>query len=154
MNPSEWNRGAHADPSQDTAALMERVLYEVKRVVVGQDRFLERVMVAMLAQGHLLPARPRLPRLADGWYLARAWLKPSSRQLMRSARQMRRAVAAIRSQRPAQTAFAYALGHPGVASGILGTTRTRSPGRASSNSSRPACSSVTALTLARPRPLL
>lgn len=80
----------------------------------------------VLAQGHLLPARPRLPRLADGWYLARAWLKPSSRQLMRSARQMRRAVAAIRSQRPAQTAFAYALGHPGVASGILGTTRTRS----------------------------
>jgi len=38
----------------DTAALMERILYEVKRVVVGQDRFLERVMVALLAQGHLL----------------------------------------------------------------------------------------------------
>ena len=38
----------------DTATLMERVLYEVKRVVVGQDRFLERVMIAMLAQGHLL----------------------------------------------------------------------------------------------------
>jgi len=34
--------------------LMERVLYEVKRVVVGQDHFLERVMVAILAQGHLL----------------------------------------------------------------------------------------------------
>ena len=33
---------------------MEQILYEVKRVVVGQDRFLERVMVAMLAQGHLL----------------------------------------------------------------------------------------------------
>ena len=33
---------------------MERLLYEVKRVVVGQDRFLERVMVALLAQGHLL----------------------------------------------------------------------------------------------------
>jgi MoxR-like ATPase len=38
----------------DTEPLMERVLYEVKRVVVGQDRFLERVMVALLAQGHLL----------------------------------------------------------------------------------------------------
>ena len=38
----------------DIAALMQRVLYEVKRVVVGQDRFLERVLVAMLAQGHLL----------------------------------------------------------------------------------------------------
>jgi len=36
------------------ATLMERILYEVKRVVVGQDRFLERVMVALLAQGHLL----------------------------------------------------------------------------------------------------
>ena len=36
------------------AALMERILYEVKRVVVGQDRFLERVLIAMLAQGHLL----------------------------------------------------------------------------------------------------
>jgi MoxR-like ATPase len=34
--------------------LMERVLFEVKRVVVGQDKFLERVMIALLAQGHLL----------------------------------------------------------------------------------------------------
>ncbi|HPH12631.1 MAG TPA: MoxR family ATPase [Burkholderiaceae bacterium] len=38
----------------DTALLMEKILYEVKRIVVGQDRFLERVMVAILAQGHLL----------------------------------------------------------------------------------------------------
>ena len=41
-------------PQTATAQLMEQILYEVKRVVVGQDRFLERVMVAMLAQGHLL----------------------------------------------------------------------------------------------------
>ena len=34
--------------------LMERILYEVKKIVVGQDHFLERVMIAMLAQGHLL----------------------------------------------------------------------------------------------------
>ena len=40
--------------SAETAELMEKILYEVKRVVVGQDRFLERVMVGMLAQGHLL----------------------------------------------------------------------------------------------------
>ena len=33
---------------------MERILYEVKKVVVGQDHFLERVLVATLAQGHLL----------------------------------------------------------------------------------------------------
>jgi len=40
--------------AEASATLMERLLYEVKRVVVGQDRFLERVLVAMLAQGHLL----------------------------------------------------------------------------------------------------
>src|SRR3569623_3083731 len=38
----------------DVPALMESILYEVKRVVGGQDRFLERVLVAILAQGHLL----------------------------------------------------------------------------------------------------
>jgi len=38
----------------EIASLMENVLYEVKRIVVGQDQFLERVMVALLAQGHLL----------------------------------------------------------------------------------------------------
>jgi MoxR-like ATPase len=39
---------------RNVGALMQSVLYEVKRVVVGQDHFLERVLVAMLAQGHLL----------------------------------------------------------------------------------------------------
>jgi MoxR-like ATPase len=38
----------------DVASLMQRILYEVKKVVVGQDHFLERVLVAILAQGHLL----------------------------------------------------------------------------------------------------
>jgi len=41
-------------PQVEVATLMERILYEVKKVVVGQDPFLERVMVAILAQGHLL----------------------------------------------------------------------------------------------------
>jgi MoxR-like ATPase len=39
---------------RDVAPLMERILYETKKIVVGQDRFLERVLVAILAQGHLL----------------------------------------------------------------------------------------------------
>jgi MoxR-like ATPase len=33
---------------------MERVLYEVKKVIVGQDHLLERMAVALLARGHLL----------------------------------------------------------------------------------------------------
>ncbi|CAG0970166.1 hypothetical protein BURK1_01185 [Burkholderiales bacterium] len=42
----------YAPPSH--APLPERILYEVKKIVVGQDAFLERVLVAILAQGHLL----------------------------------------------------------------------------------------------------
>src|ERR1700709_1745004 len=42
------------DKSAADASMMEQVLYEVKKVVVGQDRFLERVLVALLAKGHLL----------------------------------------------------------------------------------------------------
>jgi MoxR-like ATPase len=33
---------------------MERVLYEVKKVIVGQDHLLERMVVALLAEGHIL----------------------------------------------------------------------------------------------------
>ena len=40
--------------NEEVKPLMERLLYEVKKVVVGQDHFLERVLVAILAQGHLL----------------------------------------------------------------------------------------------------
>jgi MoxR-like ATPase len=43
-----------APGNPEVASLMERILYEIKKVVVGQDHFLERVIVAILAQGHLL----------------------------------------------------------------------------------------------------
>ena len=40
--------------SSKNSPLAERILYEVKKIVVGQDHFLERVLIAMLAGGHLL----------------------------------------------------------------------------------------------------
>ena len=40
-------------PAQD-ASLTERALFEVKRVIVGQDRMIERLLVCMLARGHCL----------------------------------------------------------------------------------------------------
>ena len=40
-------------PAQD-ATLLERALFEVKRVIVGQDRMIERMFVALLARGHCL----------------------------------------------------------------------------------------------------
>ncbi|MEU8073852.1 MoxR family ATPase [Catellatospora citrea] len=42
-----------ATPAQD-ATLLERALFEVKKVIVGQDRLIERMFVALLARGHCL----------------------------------------------------------------------------------------------------
>jgi MoxR-like ATPase len=57
-NQTAWQSASSVQTTaaqvQEGAALMERILYEVKRVVVGQDKFLERILVALLAQGHLL----------------------------------------------------------------------------------------------------
>ena len=46
------NDNLNANAAQ--ASQMEHLLYEVKKIVVGQDHFLERVLVALLAGGHLL----------------------------------------------------------------------------------------------------
>lgn len=43
---------ARARPAE--SALAERALFEVKRVIVGQDRMIERMLVAVLAGGHCL----------------------------------------------------------------------------------------------------
>jgi MoxR-like ATPase len=42
------------EASATTNVQMERLLYEVKKVIVGQDHLLERMIVALLARGHLL----------------------------------------------------------------------------------------------------
>ncbi|GJF04927.1 MoxR-like ATPase [Pseudonocardia sp. D17] len=45
--------GAAPTPARD-AELLERVVFEVKRVIVGQDQLVERMLVGLLARGHLL----------------------------------------------------------------------------------------------------
>ena len=40
--------------SPASGATMEQVLYEVKKVIVGQDHLLERLIIALLARGHIL----------------------------------------------------------------------------------------------------
>jgi MoxR-like ATPase len=42
------------DPQRTLDASLEQVLFEVKRVIVGQDALLERMVVALLSRGHLL----------------------------------------------------------------------------------------------------
>ena len=43
-----------ASSRADSAALLEDALFQIKRVVVGQDRLVERVMLCLLANGHCL----------------------------------------------------------------------------------------------------
>lgn len=40
--------------SEADVKLLERAIYEVKRVIVGQDQLVERILVGLLARGHIL----------------------------------------------------------------------------------------------------
>ena len=51
---SQWSGKRNISSQHEHAAKMQSILYEVKRVVVGQDAFLERVLIAILAGGHIL----------------------------------------------------------------------------------------------------
>ena len=41
-------------PTTPAAEAVERAMFEVKRVIVGQDRVIERLFVALIARGHCL----------------------------------------------------------------------------------------------------
>ncbi|MGQ7297012.1 AAA family ATPase [Quadrisphaera sp. KR29] len=45
---------AAAPASSDASAALNRALFQVKRVVVGQDAMVERIVVGLLARGHVL----------------------------------------------------------------------------------------------------
>src|SRR4051794_18768442 len=53
-DPREPAASGHAGAAAEPRRALESVLYETKRVVVGQDAMLERVLVALLAGGHVL----------------------------------------------------------------------------------------------------
>ncbi|MGC5259111.1 AAA family ATPase [Gordonia sp. DT218] len=56
--PAEPAGGAGRDGSVSLSdadvKLLERAIYEVKRVIVGQDELVERILVGLLARGHIL----------------------------------------------------------------------------------------------------
>jgi MoxR-like ATPase len=45
---------ARNSPSKSAAGHLEQVLFEMKKVIVGQDHMIERLLVALLARGHVL----------------------------------------------------------------------------------------------------
>jgi MoxR-like ATPase len=58
MNPADGPQGPHLEPvpvgPPQPRSGLEDVLFEIKRVIVGQDAMLERMLVALLAGGHVL----------------------------------------------------------------------------------------------------
>ena len=45
---------AHDEPAREAHTALEATMFEVKRVIVGQEAMLERLLVALLAGGHVL----------------------------------------------------------------------------------------------------
>jgi MoxR-like ATPase len=55
MRPPARGSGATGATTQSAeSAELERVLFEIKRVIVGQDHMVERMLVALLSRGHCL----------------------------------------------------------------------------------------------------
>ncbi len=54
MQPVPDGTLAEGSGATGPAGLLERTLFEVKRVIVGQDRMVERTLVCLLARGHCL----------------------------------------------------------------------------------------------------
>jgi len=50
----DWTDAGRPSPGRPPAGPVEQVLYEVKKVIVGQDVLIERLLVALLARGHIL----------------------------------------------------------------------------------------------------
>ena len=50
MNTTEQT----GDAREEARVALQEALYEIKRVIVGQDAMLERLLVSLLAQGHVL----------------------------------------------------------------------------------------------------
>src|SRR5699024_12031225 len=68
---SAQTSGAAASAAEDARAL-ERAVYEVKKVVVGQDRLIELILVGLLSKGHiLLEGLPGVAKTLTGGTFAR-----------------------------------------------------------------------------------
>nr|WP_255498037.1 AAA family ATPase [Nakamurella sp. PAMC28650] len=52
--PQPQSQFADRQPPSRDAVLLERTVFEVKKVIVGQDRLVERMLVGLLAKGHIL----------------------------------------------------------------------------------------------------
>ena len=98
----------------------EEVIDKLHEVGIGV------VAGTVLAQGHLV--KGQIGSITNGsffWYLARSYLKATSRRLVKASRDMREVLSSISEMSPAQAAFAYILSNTKISSCVFGTTSIR-----------------------------
>jgi len=118
-------------PVDEAGAALERALFEVKKVVVGQDRMVERMLVALLARGHcLLEGVPGVAKSLAVETLATV-VGGSSVRLQFTPDLVPSDIVGTRIYRPSQEAFDVELG-PVFANLVLVDEINRAPAKVQS----------------------
>jgi MoxR-like ATPase len=114
-----------------SAAHLERLLFEVKKVIVGQDRLLERVVVALLARGHcLIEGVPGLAKTLTVETMASA-VGGSFSRIQFTPDLIPSDIVGTRVYRPSQESFDVDLG-PVFANFVLADEINRAPAKVQS----------------------
>jgi MoxR-like ATPase len=117
-------------PAADASAI-ERVMFEVKRVIVGQDRLVERMLVSLLAQGHcLLEGVPGVAKTLAVETLART-VSGTFARLQFTPDLVPSDIVGTRIYRPGAEAFDTELG-PIMANFVLADEINRAPAKVQS----------------------
>ena len=120
-----------ASPLDSAGAALERALFEVKKVVVGQDRMVERMLVALLARGHcLLEGVPGVAKSLAVETLATV-VGGTSVRLQFTPDLVPSDIVGTRIYRPSQEAFDVELG-PVFANLVLADEINRAPAKVQS----------------------
>ena len=137
-DPASYDAAAHDAAAYEAGAagaapavLLERALMEVKKVVVGQDRMVERILVALLARGHcLLEGVPGVAKSLAVETLART-VGGSSVRLQFTPDLVPSDIVGTRVYRPSQERFDVELG-PVFANLVLADEINRAPAKVQS----------------------
>jgi MoxR-like ATPase len=118
-------------PTSDPGGSLERALMEVKKVVVGQDRMVERILVGLLARGHcLLEGVPGVAKSLAVETLATV-VGGSSVRLQFTPDLVPSDIVGTRIYRPSREAFDVELG-PVFANLVLADEINRAPAKVQS----------------------
>src|SRR2546423_11004425 len=115
----------------EAAAPLERLLFEMKKVIVGQDRLLERIIVSLLARGHcLIEGVPGLAKTLTVETLSAA-VGGSYSRIQFTPDLIPSDIVGTRIYRPSKEAFSVELG-PVFANFVLADETNRAPAKVQS----------------------